>query len=286
MQGDIFQLESLVAVAKPQPVTAFSKPTSDTQVSIYNEDDLSHLLYASNKPYYHHRHHHHHHTHEPAPFTHPADAGMVLINTIMDDVESTTPALSDCESCYDSESSSGLDVEGPMTPPLSTFEDVADGGLDAYRRKGRRNAVSVAFEDGFEFPIFLGRQDAEEWQVVPESKPVATAAPTTKKATAVDVPATKHVASIGGPLMSWWPEPMETMEHNWDVENRKWELQLEREKITECERRGGIVSSEEKAYEPRYDGARPVANIEGPLMSWWPESVETMEHEWSERFYE
>ncbi|KAI0103647.1 hypothetical protein GGR51DRAFT_247729 [Nemania sp. FL0031] len=283
MQGDIFQLETLVAVPKPQPITT-ARTTSDSSVAIYNEDDLSHLLYVSNSSHHHHHHHqhkhHHHHVHEQKPFTHPADnAGMVLINTVVDDLESLTPALSDCESC------SGSETSGVDTPPLSL--DFNDDALEAYRRKGRRNALS--FEDGFEFPIFLGRQDEEEWHVVPKSllqqQPIATApvAVVPVKA-APSVPATQHVAAIGGPLMSWWPEPMETAENTWDIENMKWELQLEREKLDEREREGGIalVPCEKKTYEE----ARPVAEIEGPLMSWWPEPLETMEYEWSERFYE
>ncbi|KAI1131348.1 hypothetical protein F5Y10DRAFT_233911 [Nemania abortiva] len=283
MQGDIFQLESLVAVPKPQPVAA-ARPTGDSSVAIYNEDDLSHLLYVSNSPHHHHHHHHkhHHHAHEQKSFIHPADNGMVLINTIVEDMESSTPALSDCESCSES---SGTDGEGLMTPPLSTFEEFDDGSLEAYRRKGRRNAM--AFEDGFEFPIFLGRQDEEEWHVEPKSlpqQPIMTSPAAVPVKAAPDVPAKQHVAAIGGPLMSWWPEPMETMENTWDIENMKWELQLEREKLNEREREGGILPSE-KTYEGQYD-ARPVADIEGPLMSWWPEPLETMEYEWSERFYE
>ncbi|RYC60235.1 hypothetical protein CHU98_g5983 [Xylaria longipes] len=273
MQGDIFQLESLtsqVTVSKPLPAAASARPKKGPQVSIYNEDDLSHLLYVNDKP---HHHHHHHHHHEPRPFVHPADNGTVLINAVMDD---TTPALSDCESWSDSESS-GMDIDGPVTPP---YEEIDGGALEAYRRKGRRNALS--FDDGF--PVFLGRQD-EEWQA-PEthSLNLVTPAVPVKKAETEEIPASRHVDAVKGPMMSWWPEPLETMKNDWAVENLEWELEIEKEKLREREREGGIMSNK-KHYDGDYSTAH-VANIEGRMMSWWPAPLDTLEYEWSERFYE
>ncbi|KAI0486148.1 hypothetical protein F4859DRAFT_469151 [Xylaria cf. heliscus] len=285
MQGDIFQLESLtgqVAVPKPQPASGATstRPQSGPQVSIYNEDDLSHLLFVSSNPHHHHHHHHHHHTHEQRPFVHPADNGTVLINAVMDDVEYNTPALSDCESCSGSES--GMDIEGPVTPPLEEL-DSAGASLEAYRRKGRRNALSVDYE----FPVFLGRQD-EEWQEPLEPTPLdltSPAVPVMKKAEAVEeIPASRHVDAIEGPLMSWWPEPLDTMKNDWAVENLQWELEIEKEKLREREREGGIASTP-KHYDADYS-TRHVANIEGRMMSWWPAPLDTLEYEWSERFYE
>ncbi|KAI0460110.1 hypothetical protein F5B21DRAFT_453296 [Xylaria acuta] len=295
MQGDIFQLESLagqIAVPKPQPAAASARPKNGPQVSIYNEDDLSHLLYVSSNPHKHHHHHQHHHTHEQRPFVHPADNGTVLINAVMDDVEYNTPALSDCESCSGSESS-GMDIEGPATPP---FEEVDGAALEAYRRKGRRNALSVDYG----FPVFLGRQD-EEWQA-PETPAhpssslmmnlTSPAAVPVKKAEAEEIPASRHVDAVEGPVMSWWPEPLQTMKDDWAVENMEWELEIEKEKLREREREGSIVSSSNKKKQQQqqhYDGdysTRHVANLEGCLMSWWPAPLDTLEYEWSERFYE
>ncbi|KAI1203841.1 hypothetical protein F5X97DRAFT_3327 [Nemania serpens] len=280
MQGDIFQLESLVAVPKPRPTATPSKPAHDSEVSIYNEDDLSHMLYFSSQPHHHHHHHHnHHHAHEQGLFTHPADAGTVFINTVMDDMEANTPALSDCESCSGSETEG--DVEGAITPPLSTLEVTNGGALDAYRRKGRRNAMS--FEDGFEFPVFLGRQDEETCDPAPQSQPREAAFAQAPKKPDVEIPASRHVKAISGPAMAWWPEPLESTEYSWDIENMQWELQLEREKLMAREREGGIVNttSDEKTCEKKYD-SKPVAQIEGPLMSWWPTPL----YDWSEHFYE
>ncbi|KAI1757337.1 hypothetical protein F4782DRAFT_224334 [Xylaria castorea] len=279
MQGDIFQLESLtgqVAVYQPQSTAASARPKNGPQVSIYNEDDLSHLLYVNSKP---HHHHHHHHTHEPRPFVHPADNGTVLINTVMDEMDYNTPALSDCGSYSDSESS-GMDIEGPATPP---FEEIDGESLEAYRRKGRRNALSVDTE----FPVFLGRQD-EEWQApetLAHSSPNLTSpAVPMKNAETEEIPASRHVDAVKGPAMSWWPEPLETMKTDWALENMEWDLEIEKEKLREREREGGIMNSK-KHYDEDYSAGN-VANIEGRLMSWWPTPLNTMEYEWSERFYE
>ncbi|GAW20017.1 hypothetical protein ANO14919_095110 [Xylariales sp. No.14919] len=291
MQGDIFQLESLapqVTVPKPQPAMARSRPATGEQVAIYNEDDLSHLLYVSNNPrhnHHHHPHHHHHnHTHEQKPFTHPADARTVLINAVVDDMEADTPALSDCESCYGSETS-GVYVESPVTPPLSSFE-IDDEALEAYRRKGRRNAFAVDSEFDFGFPVFLGRQD-EEYPINPprELAPldVASRAMAAKTAETEEVPLSQHVNAIRGPTMSWWPEPLETMEHDWTTEKTEWQLRLEKENLKdslmERERKDGVMSN--KTY-----GVAPVSDIEGRIMSWWPAPADGMEYEWCERFYE
>ncbi|KAI3322087.1 hypothetical protein HD806DRAFT_500963 [Xylariaceae sp. AK1471] len=278
MQGDIFQVDVLatqVAVPKPQPAVARPKSTSNNapQVAIYNEDDLSHLLYVNNHP------HHHHHHHEQKSFTHPADAGTVLINTV---------ELSDCESWSgsDSESESSGEVESPLTPPLSlssNFEDPDQEALDAYRRKGRRNAFSVASEDGFEFPVFLGRQ-AEEWPPMPRSLPslhsspaLATSAPAVNTETETESSQHVQVGATSGPMMSWWPEPLGAMEDNWTDEEMEWVLETEKEKLIAREREGRIV--EKTNYESHH-----VGTIAGPLMSWWPTPLE--EYDWNERFYE
>ncbi|KAI0404149.1 hypothetical protein F4802DRAFT_598354 [Xylaria palmicola] len=282
MQGDIFQLESLtarVAVPKPQ-TTAAPRPKTGPQVAIYNEDDLSHLLYTS-----HHHHHHHHNHHEHRPFTHPADdAGMVFINTPANGTGANTPALSDCESCCGSETS-GLDVEGPMTPPYEAAADNA--ALDEYYHMGRRNAVCLKFEDGFTFPVFLGAQD-EEWRprdaLAAASLTLAAPALPAAKATEVEVPRPQHVDAIGGSVMSWWPEPLDTMKDDWAVESLAWELQAEKEKLREREREGGLACAG-KGVRREY-GTEHVADIEGPMMSWWPAPLESAEYDWSERFYE
>ncbi|KAI0200018.1 hypothetical protein F4808DRAFT_174646 [Astrocystis sublimbata] len=275
MQGDIFQLEQLtsqMAVPKPQPAAvASARPQNGQEVSIYNEDDLSHLLYVSNKQ--HHHHHRHHHHQRPQPFVHPADNGTVLVN----EMEYNTPDLSDCESCDGSDS--GTDMEDPLTPPTELDETA----LEAYRRKGRRNALGPDYG----FPVFLGRQD-EEWQAPEVLTPTAVpqtipAAPAQK---AEEIPASGHVDVTKGPLMSWWPQRLETMRNDWAIENLEWKLAIEKEKLKERERESGVVlSGTKKPYDGDYS-TRHVANVEGCMMNWWPAPLDTLEHEWSERFYE
>ncbi|KAI0817749.1 hypothetical protein GGR55DRAFT_36889 [Xylaria sp. FL0064] len=287
MQGDIFQLESLtpqVAVPKPQskPAMAYAGQTSDP-VAIYNEDDLSHLLYVSSNPHHHHHHRHHRH-HEQTPYTHPADVGTIFINTIMDDGEATTPALSDCDSCYGSETS-GASIESPVTPPLSTLDDIDGEALEAYRRKGRRNAFSTDLQDGFGFPIFLGRQDeedaVEEWPLKSLNPPQEQQKTTTPAVKTTEIPPSQHLSAVEGPMMSWWPEPLDTMEDDWTVEKTQWQLQQEKEKLRERKREGGVIASNTEKRKI-YEGAAPVGDIQGQLMSWWPTPL----YDWSEHFYE
>jgi hypothetical protein len=307
MQGDIFQLEFLatqVSKPKPQPepVARSAKPASDSaEIAIYNEDDLSHLLYVNNNHPHHHHHHSHHASHKRETFTHPADAGTVLINPVVEygTSGSVTPALSDCESFWSGSEGEG-EVESPLTAPLPILEEDAHmASLDAYRHKGRRNAMSVAFEDGFEFPVFLGRQ-SEEWPAMPRTLPRETPVrvqPALVPAPAVNkvvLPETHHVDATSGPAMSWWPEPLETSESDWTREEMEWVLQLEKEKLATREQKGDILGNiegtenkkeKEKNYEREY-GVTHVGNVEGPLMSWWPAPFDNLDYEWSERFYE
>ncbi|KAI1429914.1 hypothetical protein F5Y12DRAFT_210812 [Xylaria sp. FL1777] len=279
MQGDIFQLESLtsqVTVPKPQPRPAMarSRLPNDPQVAIYNEDDLSHLLYVSSNP--HHHHHHHHRHHEQRPYTHPADVGTVLINTVAaaaDDMEANTPALSDCDSCCGSETS-GVYIESPVTPPLSNLDDVDDIALEAYRRKGRRNAFSTDSQDDLGFPVFLGRQEEDvvedEWPLKSslswsaQRQQEQEAKPAVKMA---EIPASQHVGAVEGPLMAWWPEPLDSTECDWAVEKTQWQLQLEREKLAEREREGGIAAAATTTSSKNSYDVEPVGDIDGRLMN-------------------
>ncbi|OTB04006.1 hypothetical protein M426DRAFT_321298, partial [Hypoxylon sp. CI-4A] len=50
MQGDIFQMEQMVVKANTthfDPIPFPVESDTDQQVAIYNEDDLSHLLYVN-----------------------------------------------------------------------------------------------------------------------------------------------------------------------------------------------------------------------------------------------
>ncbi|OTB10969.1 hypothetical protein K445DRAFT_27021 [Daldinia sp. EC12] len=238
MQGDIFQLEQMTAV---QAAAAHIEPSAvpedtkiDPQVAIYNEDDLSHLLYVN------HLHHNGHkdkvivnHVYRDG-YTTPLESG----TQTPDSETNETPVLSDCESDFD---------EGVYLP----------SSLDPYYRTS-----PLRFEDGFEFPVFLGRQSEETSHA---AAPVSELDSQTSQTKQVRIAAQEesHVSNISGPLMSWWPASEELMEHEW---------------------------IEEEVVEPKTpkkaSQRQQVSNIEGPLMSWWPLPVELLRHDWDDRFYE
>ncbi|OTA58584.1 hypothetical protein K449DRAFT_436520 [Hypoxylon sp. EC38] len=212
---------------------------ANPQVAIYNEDDLSHLLYIN---------HLHHAGHKDK----------VIINHVYRDGYSTP-----LESLPSGAQTPGS--ESNETPVLSDCESDVDEGAclpippNAYSRLN-----PLRFEDGFEFPVFLGRQ-AEESSHRPSlrrSDP-ALKINSDSKHVRIAAAAENHVSEISGPLMSWWPAPLEMMEHEWIDEKL-------------ADRKSSNVMPAD----------RHVLNIEGPLMSWWPAPMELLEHRWDERFYE
>ncbi|KAI2605004.1 uncharacterized protein GGS25DRAFT_503054 [Hypoxylon fragiforme] len=242
MQGDIYQLEQMAAKAKatqskPRPVQDNSTITSE--VAIYNEDDLSHLLYAN------HMHHDGHkdrvivnHVYRDGYCT-PLESPMTGTQTPLSETNET-PILSDCESDVD---------EGAYLPsPPNTYS--------------RRNPLR--FEDGFDFPVFLGRQMEESSpRTMDTSSEFISGLDNQSKHVRIAAPEEHHVPEISGPLMSWWPEPIEFMEHEW-VEEKS-------------------VANKNARVLPTNEH---VSDIGGPLMSWWPAPVEMLEHEWDDKFYE
>ncbi|KAI2779862.1 hypothetical protein F4815DRAFT_472464 [Daldinia loculata] len=237
MQGDIFQLEQMAAtqvVAHVEPSTVPQDTKTDPQVAIYNEDDLSHLLYVNHL----HRNGHKdkvivNHVYRDG-YTTPL--GSLPSGTQTPESETNeTPVLSDCESDFD---------EGVYLP----------SSLDPYSRKS-----PLRFEDGFQFPVFLGRQEEE----TSHAAALVSELDTRPKQVRIATPEEHHISNISGPLMSWWPASEELMEHEW----------IEEEAVE--------YKAPKKTSQHQH-----VSNIEGPLMSWWPLPLEVLEHEWDERFYE
>ncbi|KAI2617055.1 hypothetical protein GGR54DRAFT_607936 [Hypoxylon sp. NC1633] len=251
MQGDIFQMEQPAVQVhatqfehRPLPLESKTNP----QVAIYNEDDLSHLLYAN-------------HLH------HSGHTDKVLVNLVHHDGYCTplgfpptgtqtpvsetneTPVFSDCESDFDE------DFYLPSSP------------------KAYRQSNPLKFEDGFEFPVFLGRQAEDSSASDRPARPsLSTSGPASElslelksqnKHVQMVSPEVHHVSEIDGPSMSWWPGPMELMEHEW----------LEEE----------VIQSNSSNLMPVHEH---VSEIDGPLMSWWPAPLEMLEREWDEKFYE
>lgn len=231
---------------------SLDKNTSSSQVAIYNEDDLSHLLFLETVG---------HDSH-------------IMINKVDDHVEAETPPdlesplvsdhhdlSSDDESAILSDTEEESDVEIPPSPS---------------RRRGGTMSIS---DDDFEFPIFLGQQQDVEKRHEEEETGAANARPILRRGETVpksqqhsqelmgETDTTKHVqfveseyqvASISGPLMSWWPTPIEDMEYDW---------------VDKASRTGMAI-------------VEHMAEIEGPLMSWWPAPTEMLQYDWNERFYE
>ncbi|KAI1859620.1 uncharacterized protein JN550_011928 [Neoarthrinium moseri] len=223
-----------------------SDKTNSAQVAIYNEDDLSHLLYIERSKATTHGDHviinEVEHDEPETPFESPLDTGI------------HTPASDDNESAILSDCETESDLEIPPSPS---------------RLRGGTMSIS---DDDFEFPIFLGRQEEEELpSATPAPAPLRPALRRSNPPAQVlvntagseckhvqIVPPKHHVAAIEGPLMSWWPEPVEGMEYQWVQRPSKPTIPMEQH----------------------------VSHVDGPLMSWWPAPIEMMEYEWNERFYE
>ena len=205
MQGDIFMLNQMsIQIPTPQNPAAAPQPKSAKtapQVAIYNEDDLSHLLYAdaiepastshhhmaSIHDHYHHHDQHQHHDHDGTltPLEAPASG-------------SHTPVFSDHESAV-LEDWENDELEIPPSPSR------------------RRGGTMCSSDDDFEWPVFLGRQSDEldasllrrpSLFELDSSEP-HKAEKTSKRR---DVAEEKHVSSIRGPLMALWPNAMEVLE--------------------------------------------------------------------------
>ncbi|KAK8042826.1 hypothetical protein PG994_013309 [Apiospora phragmitis] len=242
-------------------------------IAVANDDDLLDFLYVDGN---------HHH----------ADSSKIIINHVIeplheDDLtpfsnQSTgvhTPSHEDDDEdavLSDLPSESEEDLEIPPSPPTP--------------QRRHRGATSVG-EDDFEFPVFVGRQ-RDESPMPPHQQPSATRPPfqraeaaqsvtatiTAKKVQfhEPDVPADHHVVSVEGPVMSWWPAPIDTLEYDWVVKNQR----AAEEELQQQEQERATKKIKTVAVESH------VADLEGPLMAWWPAPAELLEYDWFERFYE
>ncbi|RYP43925.1 hypothetical protein DL768_009556 [Monosporascus sp. mg162] len=206
MQGDIFMLDQMsIQIPTPQKTAAAPQPKAAKaapQVAIYNEDDLSHLLYAdavdpastshqytaSIHDHYHHHDRHQYHNHDGTltPLEAPASG-------------SHTPVFSDHESAVLEDWESD-ELEIPPSPSR------------------RRGGTMCSSDDDFEWPVFLGRQ-ADELDAsllrrpslfeLDSSEPRKAEGKASKRRTVAEE---QHVSSIRGPLMALWPNAMEVLE--------------------------------------------------------------------------
>ncbi|KAI0127623.1 hypothetical protein BJ170DRAFT_380955 [Xylariales sp. AK1849] len=227
MQGDIFQLDFLLDTDKTKS-THISLPTTKTpyktstipSVSIYNEDDLSHLLYQRSKPL------------DDAEIHEAFDHAHCLgaIAAAFDDYCSDVP--------HEYSDDSGLpsdDEEDEVSTP--TLEDtVKRSSLASAPRfdlhTGLSNLESRRQEDARQIETQVQENDVE-----PEMRRVSTITgrlmslwplPTDlqeyewsdeeEEDDGMDgvVPESQHVSRIEGACMSWWPLPVDIEKHEWN----------------------------------------------------------------------
>ncbi len=255
MQGDIIQLDQEALRGqtsgnlelRPRMTALEGESLAPAQVAIYNEDDLSHLLYvdvdhadaytAGRETKFHVGHVGHVGQHDYSVFPeHQHGTHTPLSET------DESAVLSDCES-----------------------EDDDD---DALPRSPTRPRGGSICSETFEPPVF-GRQAGSTTSTAPPSRSASQSSsgygPGLNwksdgiKHVQVVLPE-DHVSKIEGPLMSWWPESLGSMEHEW-IEMKEQDESVIPEK-------------------------QHVSKINGPLMSLWPLPLEMMQYDWNERFYE
>ncbi|KAI1489949.1 hypothetical protein F5X96DRAFT_582473 [Biscogniauxia mediterranea] len=322
MQGDIFQMEQLlgsqVQVQLPPPSAAPKLRSKlytsvEPQAAIYNEDDLSHLLYVdeARHPRHHHQHRHHHHEQH-----HFHNNDKILINDVSqhhdeeDDAELTppeflspltggtgthtpfstgseTPVLSYCGD--DSEADADNEAASSSSPPAACL----------LSQRLHQHHAALAREDGFEFPVFLGRQDdsddsddSNNYAADDEGRHAWLPATATKKtagplqidtlvdAAPVAVHDEEHVSAIDGPLMSWWPAPAEGQEHEWVTADEDKSKPRNLQEQEQKQKKIVVLPTRDERH------SQVVSDISGPLMTWWPAPQHLLEHEWIEAFYE
>ena len=165
---------------------------AEAQVAIYNEDDLSHLLFTGSNfesvttNHHNHLHHHHHQDGTLTPLTVPASSG------------THTPLFSDHD---ESDSESAV---------LEDWESPAEGDLEVPRSptSRRRGGTMCSTDDDFAWPVFLGRQADE---LASRRSSVSSTSSSTEE-TKNRVPVEHHVECIEGPLMALWPSAIETLD--------------------------------------------------------------------------
>ncbi|KAK8010317.1 hypothetical protein PG990_009282 [Apiospora arundinis] len=210
-------------------------------VAVANDDDLLDFLYVDGN---------HHH----------AESSKIIINHVVEPLHEDdltpfsypstgahTPEHEEDEDAIlsDIPSESEEDLEIPPSPPTP--------------QRRHRGATSVG-EDDFEFPS------------VAANKAVHFHEP--------DVPADHHLASVEGPVMSWWPAPIDTLEYDWVVKNQR-AAEEEQKRLAEQEQQERASKKIKTVAVESH-----VADLEGPLMAWWPAPAELLEYDWFERFYE
>lgn len=189
-----------------------SQNTSSSQVAIYNEDDLSHLL-----------------------FLEPADHGSHIITG--DNKVGCSEAKTLVESPLSADTHGNtLDDESAILTDPDEESDLEIAPSPSRRRGG---TLSIS-DDGFEFPLSLSRQQDVETHVAPvrpaprRVDPVSTLSQREQHIlpgtdTHVQIVEAEHeVSPIEGALMSWWPAPMGDRDYDQAEKNRQATISWEK----------------------------------------------------------
>ncbi|KAH8658265.1 hypothetical protein BX600DRAFT_468876 [Xylariales sp. PMI_506] len=230
MQGDIFQLSEVQQQVIPSPTkktSATSKPkprgkgfqaaAASPFVSIWNDDDLSDYLYLPSKSF------------DDLLVHCPATAAQDHAHYL----EQIAAAFDDY--CTDDNTPHESSDECAVFSDTEEEDEHEEVSRSATKKHPRRPRSSQENSSGIR-PVL-----SRETQVQATLK-VETVHPA------------QHAECISGPLMSWWPLPLDVQEHQWDRDT--------------CEQGSGCRS-------------KPEADI----MNWWPLAT-PYSCEWNEKFYE
>ncbi|KAJ1337172.1 hypothetical protein MN608_00022 [Microdochium nivale] len=197
MQGDIFQLENILShqardsTTPKSPVdfltTKYSYNSKSPLIAVYNEDDISEYLYQ-----------------EDFPITYTTQPVKAPLAAATDPNSQAQYSLGPCSNHYDDdECAISTDDEDstnaePVTPPAKI------------RHHHTRH---IGSPPGSNLPptrpiLERRRRDDHAGQQPREQSVVA--------AGTVAIPQEQHVDRIEGALMSWWPMPVEQLEHEWN----------------------------------------------------------------------
>lgn len=242
MQGDIFMLDETSSMQASTTTSSTASKTSNSklqatvaQVAIYNEDDLSHLLFADSAieptQFQQHHHHHHHHSHNHIIHHHLTNDGTLTPLSSASATSSSgthTPLFSDHSSDSESAVFEDWDESFPHHPhhPHQDLDQDQQEELDFEIPPSpvprRRGGTMCSSDDDFEWPVFLGRQ-ADELAPSLRRRSSAYSAASHSLAAVQNaqqeqqqeraIPSEQHVSSIEGPLMALWPAaPVDVME--------------------------------------------------------------------------
>jgi hypothetical protein len=220
MQGDIFELESARKSAAPKHVTFQTKPKPSAKLLpeqstlIYNEDDLSHLIHQPESSL----HDHHLYIHDYKD-TVANSHYLELLASAFDDycTDDVLEFSDDSAACSDDE----FDLPSPVGEktecgvPASLVPKSAPVLVEENEKTIPETSHVSAIEGQIMswWPLPLEKQEYDfGYKVTSEAKPVPPKPTHPTKRDEDELKDYRHVSSIEGQLMSWWPMPTELID--------------------------------------------------------------------------